>query len=79
MPHQFRPLGHLGDLRGIRDGHKTWGTVQELDIEPHFWVFTMLTWQTSQKWGKTGKSRVLEKQLLGIESSKMSFSHPKNN
>ena len=36
VPHQFRPWEALDDLRGIRDGHKMWGTVRELDIEPHF-------------------------------------------
>ena len=36
VPHQFRPWEALGNLGGIRDGHKTWGTVQELDIEDHF-------------------------------------------
>ena len=36
VPHQFRPWEALGDLGGIRDGHKMCGTVQELDIEPHF-------------------------------------------
>ena len=36
VPHQFRPWEALGDLGGIRDGHKMWGTVRELDIEPHF-------------------------------------------
>ena len=36
VPHQFRPWEALGDLGGIRDSHKMWGTVQELDIEPHF-------------------------------------------
>ena len=64
VPHQFHPWGTLRDLGGIRDGHKTWGTVRELDIEPHFWIFTMLTWQKPGKWGKTAKSRIIKKPFL---------------
>ncbi len=68
VPHQFWPLWDLVDLGGIRDGHKTWGTVQELDIEDHFWIFTMLTWQKPRKWGKTVKSRMTKKTFLSCRN-----------
>ena len=64
VPHQFRPWRDLGHLGGIKDGHKTWGTVRELDIKPHFWIFTMLTWQKPANWGKTAKSRMIKKAFL---------------
>ena len=76
VPHQFWPLWDLVDLGGIRDGHKTWGTVQELDIEDHFWIFTMLTWQKLGKWGKTAKKvEWLKKPFLAEETPKTGFPH----
>ena len=85
VPHQFRPWRALGHLGGIRDGHKTWGTVRELDIEPCFWIFTYLTWQKPRKWGKTGKSMMLKKCFLsprnlknGVPSWYYYINFPKN-
>ena len=49
-----------------------------MGTQPHFNFYYANLMKMVKKEGKTGKSRVLEKQLLGIESSKMSFSHPKN-
>ncbi len=43
---------------------KDWGTLPLFDTEPHFWIFAMLNWQNHEKWGKTGKSRLLENHLL---------------
>ena len=79
VPHQFRPWRALGHLGGIRDGHKTWGTVRELDIEPCFWIFTYLTWQKPRKWVKTPKSnRVLEAWFVNI-FAKFQFLMSQNN
>ena len=51
------------NLRSICIQPKTWGCVQELNTEPQMQIFTKVFNKNYEKEGKTGKSRVSDKQL----------------